>query len=274
MNNPYLETYRQQMLRQAQLKMLHILEVIDAICKKYNINYWIDAGTLLGAVRHGGFIPWDDDLDISMMRKDYKRFLKVAAKELPEDMFLQTRKTDRRWHAHGCKVRDLNSFVVETEDYNARGYQKGIFVDIFPYGKGPRVMHRFMGKVARAICIADTVLHRPHTYSWVNTASLFYFGIKRGVCRAVWRGVCFVTGSKRFIAIKPCYNWYRAIHPAGNIFPLSEVEFEGKKFPAPAKPDEYLKTLYGNWRVIPPKEKQQVHSTIIVPELIDMHEGE
>ena len=82
-------------LRQHQLKMLDILIVIDGICKKHGIKYWISDGTLLGAVRHGGFIPWDDDLDIQMMRKDFKHFIKIISKELPENLVLQTHKTDK-----------------------------------------------------------------------------------------------------------------------------------------------------------------------------------
>ena len=92
MTNQYLDNYRQQSLREAQLKMLHILEDIDRICKTHNILYWIEGGTLLGAMRHGGFIPWDDDLDVSMMRKDYAKFLSVASKELPSTMFLQSQR--------------------------------------------------------------------------------------------------------------------------------------------------------------------------------------
>ena len=146
-------------------------------------------------------------------------------------------------------------------------YQKGIFVDVFPYDKAPSKARKYMGKVARAICIADTTLHKPHTYSWRSVFSLFYFGIKRPLCRAVWKLMCSLTATDDFVAIDPYFSWCRAIHPTKNIFPLTEVVFEGKAFPAPAKPDEYLTTLYGNWRQVPPKEKQQIHSMIIVPKL-------
>ena len=81
-------------LRQAQLVMLRMLKIIDYICRKHDISYWMCSGTLLGAVRHKGFIPWDDDLDICMIREDYERFVKIAVNEFPEDMMLQTRETD------------------------------------------------------------------------------------------------------------------------------------------------------------------------------------
>ena len=83
MKNPYLEQYKEQQLRACQLKQLAILEEIDHICKKHKIDYWLDGGTLLGAVRHGGFIPWDDDIDIAMRQEDLERFIAVAPGELP-----------------------------------------------------------------------------------------------------------------------------------------------------------------------------------------------
>lgn len=84
---------------------LEILKKIDEVCKKHNINYWLDSGTLLGAVRHQGFIPWDDDIDIGMLREDYEKFLKVAQKDLGDDYFLQTRSTDKNYPLVFAKVR-------------------------------------------------------------------------------------------------------------------------------------------------------------------------
>lgn len=272
MKNNYLEQYRRDNLRAAQLKMLRILEAIDEVCRKHGIAYWIEGGTLLGAMRHGGFIPWDDDLDISMLRKDYDRFISVAANELPTDLFLQTRQTDPEFTHRECKVRDLNSYIADGDDDNNRHYEKGIFVDVFPYDEGPSHCKRIMGKVARSICIADVNFHKVHRYSWHSMLSLVYFGIKRPLCKLVWKSGCILSADGNYLAIDPYFSWCRAIHPKENILPLTTVEFEGKTFPAPARPDEYLTTLYGNWRQIPPKDKQQIHSMIIVPELVKRNE--
>ena len=81
-------------LRQAQLVMLRMLKIIDYICRKHNLSYWVCSGTLLGAVRHKGFIPWDDDLDICMIREDYEKFTQIAPLEFPKDIMLQTRESD------------------------------------------------------------------------------------------------------------------------------------------------------------------------------------
>ena len=82
------------LLRRQQERMLEILCEIDRICKKHGIRYWLSSGTLIGAARHGGFIPWDDDLDIEMMREDYDRLMMVFPGELPATMALQTHDTD------------------------------------------------------------------------------------------------------------------------------------------------------------------------------------
>ncbi|EXY98301.1 licD family protein, partial [Bacteroides fragilis str. 3998 T(B) 4] len=94
------------MLRKQQERMFEMLCVIDDICVKNEINYWLSGGTLLGAVRHGGFIPWDDDLDIQLMKDDYNKLLGLLKTELPEQYQLQTSKTDRNYFARYAKVRD------------------------------------------------------------------------------------------------------------------------------------------------------------------------
>ena len=116
------------MLRKQQLRMLEILLYIDKVCKENNINYWLSSGTLLGAVRHGGFIPWDDDLDIEMMREDYDRFQKVFSNN--EDYVLQTYKSDKNYLLPFAKVRDLHSELDELGN-NVSFKYKGCFVDIF-----------------------------------------------------------------------------------------------------------------------------------------------
>lgn len=117
-------------LGDAQVLMKTILRDVDIICRENNINYWIESGTLLGMVRHNGFIPWDDDIDIGMMREDYEKFLKIADKYLPEDLFLQNANLDQSVGNSWSKVRHKYSKLIEEEDAN---YHEGLFIDIFPY---------------------------------------------------------------------------------------------------------------------------------------------
>ena len=100
------------LLRRQQLRMLELLEVIDVICRKHQIPYWLSSGTLIGAARHKGFIPWDDDLDIEMLRSDYLRLLKVLPQELPDNLALQTNETDPNYIFIYGKLRDKDSHMT------------------------------------------------------------------------------------------------------------------------------------------------------------------
>lgn len=90
-----------------------ILKIFHMICEKEDLKYILDFGTLLGAIRHKGFIPWDDDLDVSMPRKDYEKFLKVASKYLPENMEIQNHKTDPNYLVPFTKIRKTDTAVQE-----------------------------------------------------------------------------------------------------------------------------------------------------------------
>ena len=103
-------------LREAQLEMLNILTVIDSICDKHGIQYWLFAGTLLGAVRHKGFSPWDDDCDIGMMREDFEKFESVLHQELPSHLFFQTQETDPGYTKKFIKIRSNRIKLIETEE--------------------------------------------------------------------------------------------------------------------------------------------------------------
>ncbi len=100
-------------LRKAQMKMLEILDAFIEICDRHNINYWLACGTLLGARRHGGFIPWDDDLDVAILQSDYKKLLSILKEELPQNLKLQAKETDKNYWYYFAKIRDTNSRYYE-----------------------------------------------------------------------------------------------------------------------------------------------------------------
>lgn len=125
-------------LRQCQLVMLRMLKIFDHLCTKHNIQYFLTAGTLLGAIRHQGFIPWDDDLDIGITRENYEKFVKYAVPELPRDIFFQTSETDP-WYPSArvveAKLRDKYSSYPEaiTKDPTKKSFHTGIMLDINVY---------------------------------------------------------------------------------------------------------------------------------------------
>ena len=152
----YLQEFKRRNLRRAQLKQLAILEEIDRICRKHSISYWLDGGSLLGAVRHGGFIPWDDDIDIAMPLDDARRFASIAPGELRDGLVMQTPETESTREPI-MKVRDLNSFYVEGSEDFSLDYSKGLFVDIFPMIDYPDVSRGFCKRYGKGMskCYSD-----------------------------------------------------------------------------------------------------------------------
>ena len=120
-------------LRRAQLRMVDMLKFIDKVCQDNNITYWIDSGTLLGAARHGGFIPWDDDTDVCMPYEDMLKFKKLMLHNNPSDEFvLQCHETDNGYYGQWIVLRDLKSeYIQDSEMHQSRKY-RGLQVDIFP----------------------------------------------------------------------------------------------------------------------------------------------
>lgn len=118
--------------QEVQKVCLELLEKVKEICKKYDIKYFADSGTLLGAVRNNKFIPWDNDMDLVMLREDYEKFLKVAEEELKAPYYLQTGYKDEGYHTGLSKIRKSNTTAILKSQLNTRKFNQGIFIDIFP----------------------------------------------------------------------------------------------------------------------------------------------
>lgn len=131
-------------LRKLQETELEILLETDRICRKYEILYQLSGGTLLGAVRHKGFIPWDDDVDICMLREDYNRFLSICEKELGEKYFLQTYETDSEFFHSFARIRKNNTLALQRQ-YKGMDMHHGIFIDVFPLDN--IIEGRFLGNL-------------------------------------------------------------------------------------------------------------------------------
>lgn len=267
-----IKAYTQQNLRACQLKQLAILEEIDKICKRHHIEYWLDGGSLLGAIRHGGFIPWDDDIDIAMTLEDEKRFEEIAPKELPEWLFLQTTKTDPGSKEPITKIRDVNSLYIEQGDDFNDFYVKGIYVDIFPFVDYPDISRKWIKRITKGISKSNSILHHRHTYSLRSFAEFFWFGGKYYLYSGLWK-IVNLLGKKTRCSDVPYLNGRGISFDKKAIKPLGTIKFEGKEFPAPCNPDSYLTDLYGDYMTIPPVEKREFHSVFILPELFQSSDG-
>ncbi len=263
--NEAIKKYTEKNLRACQLKQLYILECFDHICKKHGLRYWLDGGTLLGAVRHGGVIPWDDDIDVGMPAVDLKKFVEIAPRELPDEIFLQTCQSDPGYRFDFPKLRDRNSFFVEFRDDFTLSYQKGVYIDIFAFIPAPSLPRKMVKFFTKGISSSRSILKQKYYLTFRTMAAVVYFSIKYCFLRIGWELLSCFFYRGEYMSNLLHNNGYGIMHRTDSIFPLSEISYEGRFFSCPANPDAYLKDLYGDYMKLPPEEKRVVHAVYINP---------
>lgn len=255
-------------LRQLQLALLDILIEVDAFCRKNNITYSLTYGTLLGAVRHKGFIPWDDDLDIMMPRKDFERFLELYPKEGARFTQLYNVDTpDAKCILCYAKVQDTTSVCIEQKRKFA--LKSGITIDIFPVDNAPadpaehykfartitRLRHRmylsqrpFFPFTFHDPLIPKIQAHRRSPQEWLRICEDYltqYNNIDSPYCGPV-------SGGMGTIEIYDCH-----------VFDdYTELEFEGHKFMAVSRWDDFLKGQFNDYMQLPPEKDRKSHAII------------
>ena len=239
-------------LRKAQLRMLEMLLFLDKVFKEIGVEYRLDGGNVLGAIRHGGFIPWDDDIDIIVYPGGLEKLRDYFNKHTDLPYVLQNNTTDKGYYSHEWDVlRDLKSeYIVESKVHNSRHY-KGLQIDIFTYETGHNYyLHKigglfhyywfrlFLGK-SRFMCQAGYVLLDKVVYPFFRFLDKF-------------------IGDNTFYthAYGPYFSWR---FPKEVMIPHKEIEFEGHIFPGPAKPNEFLTILYKNYMDLPSEENRGHH---------------
>ena len=247
-------------LRQTQLILLRLLRIFDRICRKNNLRYWLDSGTLLGAVRHGGFIPWDDDVDVVMPLDDFRKFKSLPDDEFPKDVFLQTEKTDIDFICPWAKLRDRFSYIEEAE--GPYPYSQAASIDIFPVVFITDAQHKsrnWFGFLPPYNQKPERIVKHLHLKSKVriivqgNIQRLFILLLKIPFIMKFFEKK-YSKGDKEWEKMPPI-RWNKR-YKDEDIFPLSTIFFEGVEFSCPANPHNYLTNLYGDYMTLPPPEKR------------------
>ena len=255
-------------LRKLQLVILENLIEFDRICRKYDIPYAIDGGTMLGAVRHKGFIPWDPDADIVIMRNDYERFKTACETELDVSrFFLQDNKTDPNYlWGYARLLRNGTEYI--RSGYERLKSRNGVFLDIFTMDNVPdhtltRVIHRSICYCIRKCLWSKVGKYTHHNMLarvWLSIVSLFprnaVFAFRDAVAR-------FCARNKEAELVRHMCSPHPKRMPYG--FPrklfddLAEYEFEGHTFFGFRDYDFYLQSVYGDYMVLPPESERDSH---------------
>ena len=247
-------------LRRVQLRSLDMLVELDNICRKHNIQYWLIGGTLLGAVRHKGFIPWDDDIDISIKWSDIPKFRKVMQEELPSDFTYQDWTTDPNYFLDSVlKIRDKHSYMP-IEVYKSFKEQ-GLLLDIIPMEKFPSTWWK---KLIFGINKYPYLRKKNLSLGLKVERPFMSLLLTPFVESLKWLSHLWSakTTSKRwgFNYIFHLLPWDYCFFDESDIFPLEEAEFEGKCFLVPHDAVAVLKQIYGeNCLEIPDMSLRKTH---------------
>lgn len=262
-------------LRRCQLKQLYIAKEIQRICEKNGIKFFLNAGTLLGAVRHNGFIPWDDDLDVGMLRVEYEKFVKIASSELGDEFFLQTWDTDPKYPMPFAKVRLNGTKYIEKNSQNA-DIHKGIYVDVFPYdnissNKIKQKIQKYLSKIYLHLLLNKSGYEY---YSKKNCKRYIVYSIFKAFSR-LWSYNKLHKNLYNIMTKYNCENIQEIVTFGGaNSFEKETLKYEWIKetvdhlfedamFPIPYMWDEYLTHFYGDYMTPPPKDKRYDRHNIV-----------
>lgn len=274
---------QQQALAKLQATIAEILDVIALFCAEHDLTWFLDSGTALGALRHDGFIPWDDDADIGLLRPDWDRFVAIARDEgIAPGYSVHTPHDTPKLDATLAKVfKDGTRFI----DRRARdgGFDQAIFVDVFAYDPlmaNPKARRRqlrgarFWSYVRYLQGSADNIV--PHRGA-LGAAERMACRVAHPLANALFSREQVLANYERSIPapsdeVSDIYTPlpYLRPHPKATLLPTRLHAFEGRQFPVPADADDYLSVRYGDWHQLPAPEERKSH----LPVLIDFGDGD
>ena len=255
-------------IRELQTRLLPVLETIDKVCKEHDLCYYLCAGTMLGAVRHHGFIPWDDDVDIMMPRKDYEEFIKYSQTELPKDLFeLQSIHNISTFWQGGIKICYLGPSKFKRAWLTRFTPHNGPFIDVFPldncYGPNDKRTKRQIIEFHcyHAMLVRKNKLNKCDTWrkKIVYVMSLFYsIGYLQKKMFKAQRRYENATDTNWYLNSCSLYPYQREVFEKSTFEPARMIKFEDTIMPVPAQAEAMLTQIYHDYKTMPPVENRIV----------------
>lgn len=262
--------------KEIQKVLLDTLVYVDNFCTEREIPYYMIGGTLLGAVRHGGFIPWDDDIDIAMTRENYEKFLSLWDDKEHDGFMLQNTFTDRKCRHTITRILIKGTRLLHNGSYNVTKEHSELFIDIFPLDNVPddielrEQQRKDLIKAKRMIGFkfssrASTKLkHYIKRLRQGFLAPVSYHHLVKKV-DIISKRYC-LEQTKSICSMSSQYDYNKQAMSRKIYGSPIRIPFEKYAFLAPEHPDEYLKQLYGDYMQLPPKEKQVFNIAALIEE--------
>lgn len=251
-----------QVQRQIWATEQEILDVIHHVCTAHGLRYSLAYGTLIGAMRHKGFIPWDDDIDLMMPREDYEKLLVIWNQSAPKGYILQNTRTDSDFTQNFTKIRKDHTTFLQDEAERTKHYHKGIFVDIFPGDRVPS------GKIGRKIQYIACAMNLLYSRGYTSGSDGMIGKAERVLLKAPKEKYAV----RRERAEKKIRSWNgdeslqyvfpstigssRKYYPANLFDNMKTIEFNGKQYMCVADADSTLRVEYGDYMQLPPEEER------------------
>lgn len=262
-----IQEYKSE-INELQKIQLSMLKDFDAVCQKHRISYQLFSGTALGAVRHKGFIPWDDDIDVVMLREDYERFFNSASKELDSNKYYVQREFSEHWPMFFSKLR-LNgtTYIEKYHSHDARIHQ-GIYIDIFPCDNlsDSRLMQKLQ-YIASKIVIAKSLYARG--YETNSTVKKCFMQFCRILPTEPFKRLCIRRNDSSSLKVHTFFGggkkFERSIYLREWFEQSVKMRFEDSEFPVSAHYDEMLRVMYGDYMIMPTLEQRvcKRHAAIV-----------
>lgn len=260
-------------LRKVQLAQLEIAQEIKRVCEENDIPYFLCDGSLLGAIRHQGFIPWDDDMDIGMLRRDYERFCSIAPEKLKQEYCLQTWYTDPNYGLPFAKIRKRNTLYLEAKSSLLQ--ENGFFVDIFPFDFVPEDPQERAALANKLLQIYRVKLMKSRYTPWMENDKIIWkkrigylyyqfkaiFANQDALARAFDALATSVAGSST--VCEQCAASVPMCYPYDVCSELEDCVFEGERFRGLRQYDAFLSGTYGDYMQLPPEDQRENRHQIV-----------